>query len=51
MGMKQKKYFEMKKIVLFQTGEIIAPEDKSHSVKDPKILKTFRINFFTALLL
>ena len=32
-------------------GEIIAPEDKSHSVKDPKILKTFRINFFTALLL
>ena len=33
------------------SGEIIAPEDKSHSVKDPKILKTFRINFFTALLL
>ena len=31
------------------TGEIIAPKDKSRSVMDPKILKTFRTYFFTAL--
>ena len=34
----------------FDAGEIIAPENKSRSVKDPKILKTFRTYFFTALL-
>ena len=31
------------------SGEIIAPKDKSRSVMDPKILKTFRTYFFTAL--
>ena len=32
-------------------GEIIAPEDKSRSVTDPKILKIFRTLSFTDLLL
>ena len=40
------KSHEYMKSYQFLTGEIIAPEDKSRSVKDPKILKTFRTYFF-----
>ena len=35
-------------VKIFGSGEIIAPEDKSRSVTDLKILKTFRAYFFTA---
>ena len=38
--------YDFQKSLYSEAGEIIAPEEKSRSVKDPKILKTFRTYFF-----